>query len=364
VSETNLSSFNSSLKGVADVPSPDYDGLGPVTLNNVLIMENIEPAITGHLQSPTNNHTINNNNGKTFVNLDSKSWQGGFSTIVTPATVLGETPVFAEIQSNMVPRRSGGRQTGGRRSIIKEEELSPEEEEKLKQRRERNKQAAARCRKRRVDQTTALQNEVDIWEEKKRLLQEEIYALQSQKEELQFILDAHTCTRAPKATTTSDHQQQAFTTNTTQPQTATRSHVLNVPTLAPKVIVKAEVPADPAANNFHLHHLTHEEALNMPTTFASKSVRPARPLSLAIKPQNMRSIEGVPIETPTNVLSSLNFDSLMDGRTGLTPTNVLTPVTITMSLQTPVVTTPNCSSQQRNNSKLSPDNSKPKLVSL
>merc|ERR1712107_210112 len=83
------------------------------------------------------------------------------------------------------------------------------------------------------------------------------------------------------------------------------------------------VPADPAANNFHLHHLTHEESLNMPTTFASKSVRPARPLSLAIKPQNMRSIEGVPIETPTNVLSSLNFDSLMDGRTGLTPTNVL-----------------------------------------
>merc|ERR1712107_522521 len=125
--------------------------------------------------------------------------------------------------------------------------------------------------KRRVDQTTALQNEVDIWEEKKCLLQEEIYALQSQKEELQFILDAHTCTRAPKPATTSDHQQQAFTTttaNTTQPQTATRSHVLNVPTLAPKVIVKAEAPADPAANNFHLHHLTHEEALNMPTIFA------------------------------------------------------------------------------------------------
>jgi len=339
VSETNLSSYGAahSLKGDIDLSSSniDYDNLVPVTLNNVLIMENIEPEPAVAT--------------KTFVNLDTKNFAGGFSTIVTPSS---ETPVFAEIQSNMVPRRTGGRR-------IKEEELSPEEEEKLRQRRERNKQAAARCRKRRVDQTTSLQNEVDIWEEKKRLLQEEIHALQSQREELQFILDAHknVCNRQSKPVTNNN---------------PTRSHVLNVPT-APKVIVKTEVPSMVDNSATFQHHLTHEEALNMPTSTTTSigltpsfsTSRPMRPatLSLAIKPQNLRSIEGIPIETPTNVFNSLNFDALMEGRTGLTPTNVLTPVNISMSLQTPVSSTPNCGTQQRNNDILSPE-SKPKLVSL
>jgi len=342
VSETNLSSFGTvpSIKGdIADLsPSNiDYDNLVPVTLNNVLIMENIEPEPAVAT--------------KTFVNLDTKNWQGGFSTIVTPSS---ETPVFAEIQSNMVPRRTGGRR-------IKEEELSPEEEEKLRQRRERNKQAAARCRKRRVDQTTSLQHEVDLWEEKKRLLQEEIHALQSQREELQFILDSHNnvCNKQIKST---------------NPPTnlPTRSHVLNVPA-APKVIVKTEVQSMVDNSATFQHHLTHEEALDMPSSAPTSinltpsftTVRPMRPatLSLAIKPQNLRSIEGIPIETPTNVFNSLNFDALMEGRTGLTPTNVLTPVSISMSLQTPVSATPNCATQQRNNDILSPE-SKPKLVSL
>lgn len=333
VSETNLGSFSSSCKGI-EVSSDEFEGYGPVTLNNVLIMENIEPVSTGVV-----------NNGKTFVNLDTKSWQGGYSTIVTPSS---ETPVFAEIQTNMVPRRGGG----GRRSMIKEEELSPEEEEKLKQRRERNKQAAARCRKRRVDQTTSLQQEVDQWEEKKRLLQEEIFALQSQKEELQFILEAHksVCTKQP-----SIH----------------RSHVLNVPSVPsalPKVIVKTEEHV--IEDTYQINHLTHEEALNMPRTVAAVTTppcsKPARPasLSLAIKPQNLRSIEGIPIETPTNVFSNLNFDALMDGRTGLTPTSVLTPVSITMSLQTPVISSPNCSTQQRSNNDIMSPESKPTLVSL
>jgi hypothetical protein len=95
------------------------------------------------------------------------------------------------------------------------------------------------------------------------------------------------------------------------------------------------------------------------------------------------SIEGVPIETPTSVVNSLNFDALMDGRTGLTPTNILTPVSLSFSsssLNTPTsamitmmtATTPSgCSSQQRGQHSHqlgelmgSPDNGIMKLVSL
>merc|ERR1719414_2317572 len=124
-------------------------------------MENIQPVRSS------------SSSNKTFFNLDSKAWGGGHCAIVTP-TAAADTPVFAELQTNNMIAR-GGRGGGGgrRRGGIKEEQLSPEEEERLRLRRERNKEAAARCRKRRVDQTDSLQAQVDEHEEKKRQLQEE-----------------------------------------------------------------------------------------------------------------------------------------------------------------------------------------------
>ena len=108
---------------------------------------------------------------RTFANLDNKSWQGGFATVVTPGTAedqltseppsvfLADFPVVNPLSLDSEP--AAGRSVsrgGGRRPAIKvEEELSPEEEERRRVRRERNKQAAARCRKRRVDQTMSLQ---------------------------------------------------------------------------------------------------------------------------------------------------------------------------------------------------------------
>jgi len=457
VNETNLHTI-SPFKGFPDATHPFEDLVRdnsndgdeamavPVTLNNVLVMENIEPSgshPTLLSATPT---------GKTFVNLDSKAWQGGFSTIVTPTTVqtaannmataanplMSDTPVFAEIQSNMAMPAVRARSRRGVK--LETDSLSPEEEEKLKMRRERNKQAAARCRKRRVDQTDSLQSQVDSWEEKKRLLQAEIHALQTQKEELQFILDAHksVCNqRQLNNTTTSNLSSLANSVNNNTTTTTSlnnnistslnssssvvggvggaplRNHVMSTSRSAnnaavlsvPKVVVKCEETSSLVDSlqqqqqpdlHYLVNHLTHEEALNMPVSSPPEPVTaPAPPpltlppsmvsrpttLSLSIKPQNLRSIEGIPIDTPTNVFSSLNFDALMDGRTGLTPTNVLTPVSITMSLQTPVVpkppslcssisntlTTPTCSTQQRHGNGaggLSPENSKPKLVSL
>merc|ERR1719229_1512677 len=127
--------------------------------------------------------------GRTYVNLDSKNWQGGTTTVVTPSSAA---PLFADLQSHTMMEERKVNRGGGRKSAsLKDEELCPEEEERRRVRRERNKLAAARCRKRRVDQIESLQRDVEEWEERKRLLQEEIVSLQQQREEFQFILEAH-----------------------------------------------------------------------------------------------------------------------------------------------------------------------------
>merc|ERR1719153_2161009 len=271
--------------------------------------------------------------GRTYVNLDSKNWQGGTTTVVTPSSAA---PLFADLQSHTMM-----------------------EERKVNRGGERNKLAAARCRKRRVDQTETLQIEVNNWEEKKRMLQDEIHSLQAQKEELQFILEAH---------------------KSVCKQSQARSMVSKSELSEPRVVVKAEPPTEMET----VRHLTHAEAMDQvqvhSTTAATTSVlgKPQRPASLSLtnlKSNSMRSIEGIPIDTPTNTISSLNFDALMDGRTGLTPTNVLTPININLStsvsLNTPSVSTPSCGSQQRSSGSMyvmqelgSPSTGAPNLVSL
>jgi len=295
--------------------------------------------------------------GRTYVNLDSKNWQGGTTTVVTPSSAA---PLFADLQSHTMMEERKVNRGGGRKSAsLKDEELCPEEEERRRVRRERNKLAAARCRKRRVDQTETLQIEVNNWEEKKRMLQDEIHSLQAQKEELQFILEAH---------------------KSVCKQSQARSMVSKSELSEPRVVVKAEPPTEMET----VRHLTHAEAMDQvqvhSTTAATTSVlgKPQRPASLTLtnlKSNSMRSIEGIPIDTPTNAISSLNFDALMDGRTGLTPTNVLTPININLStsvsLNTPSVSTPSCGSQQRSSGSMyvmqelgSPSTGAPNLVSL
>lgn len=111
---------------------------------------------------------------RTYISLGNKSWQGGVTTVLSenpaedPLTIQQEPPrILADFMpdqqssaslspNSAEPVKSRG---GGRRPAIKteEEKLSPEELERRRIRRERNKEAAARCRKRRVDQTTSLQ---------------------------------------------------------------------------------------------------------------------------------------------------------------------------------------------------------------
>merc|ERR1712038_2133225 len=151
VSEQNLGSY------VTLHPTNTTNTFTPTTLKTIeqMFVDVEEPESYKNqagFAPPTLEH-------KSYINMDSSNWQqGGVTTVVTPSAA--PPPSFELLQPS-------------------------NQEERRKVRRERNKLAAARCRKRRVDQTETLQIEVNNWEEKKRMLQDEIHSLQAQKEELQ-----------------------------------------------------------------------------------------------------------------------------------------------------------------------------------
>merc|ERR1712158_243224 len=75
-----------------------------------------------------------------------------------------------------------------------------------------------------------------------------------------------------------------------------------------------------------------------------ETVKPQRPGSLSLIPVN--NIEGVSIDTPSNGI--LSFNTLLEGKTGLTPTNILSPTSLWGPVKIPsALNTPNCGSQER-----------------
>merc|ERR1719397_1892070 len=85
--------------------------------------------------------------------------------------------------------------------------------------------------------------------------------------------------------------------------------------------------------------------------------KPKRSSSLLVgNGSNSLSSLNIPIETPTNVMNQLDFNALMDGRTGLTPTNILNPILVSVngsgsliqgSSSSSLTSVPTCGSQQR-----------------
>ena len=334
VSEQNLGSY------VTLHPTNTTNTFTPTTLKTIeqMFVDVEEPESYKNqagFAPPTLKH-------KTYINMDSSNWQqGGVTTVVTPSAA--PPPSFELLQPSNQEEEKKVNRGGGRKPRDKEEEtLCPEEEERRKMRRERNKLAAARCRKRRVDQTESLQDEVNLWEGKKKALQEQIQQLQEEKNQLEFILEAHksVCSRV---------------------SSESALDVKPITTTEPRVLVKAE----PELQQSTVRHLTHAEAMEEQqavtvTTTVRVAQKPKRPSSLLVgNGSNSLSSLNIPIETPTNVMNQLDFNALMDGRTGLTPTNILTPIMVNMTtsssssssglLQTPTVSTPSCGSQQRTN---------------
>merc|ERR1711994_608124 len=93
--------------------------------------------------------------------------------------------------------------------------------------------------------------------------------------------------------------------------------------------------------------LSEESQSQSPVLMEPATAKPQRPASLSLTPVTVKNIEGVTIDTPSNGI--LSFNTLLEGRTGLTPTNILTPTSLWATVKTSSnLNTPNCSSQQRN----------------
>jgi len=306
------------------------------------------PPAAAPTVAPSNKETSGNR--RSFIKLDSSSWQGCTTTVVTPTkseqlTILDVPSSLTNMKtrsSNRVNRpiltvqpqpkceetrpkkQANVRRTPKSRPGVKastnESELSPEEAQRLVVRRERNKAAAARCRKRRMDQISYLSDEVQVHEEKKLALENTIAQLKAQKEELEYIL--------------SQHQSECQ---------------LVVPGLRQQPLPIAVKSEPVLVETIEMNPLDQVYMLDKPQeTNRAGGPKAKRPLSLNIESAQIEArasatLEGVLIDTPSNIISNLGFDTLMTS-TGLTPTsNIVTPVSF--NIIGPSV--PSCSSQQR-----------------
>merc|ERR1712154_613674 len=113
-------------------------------------------------------------------------WGGGSATIVSPTEESNGDIILAELQC--VPSVvSSSVMDVNKVKIVN----NRRKQEKRRLRRDRNRLAAAKCRKRRLDQIETLQLEVDGWEKRNKKLEDEIAALNAEKDEMAFLLAAH-----------------------------------------------------------------------------------------------------------------------------------------------------------------------------
>jgi len=246
-------------------------------------------------------------------------WGGGSATIVSPTEENNGDIILAELQcvpsvvSSSVMDVNRVKVVNNRRKQD-EDLMDPEEEEKRRLRRDRNRLAAAKCRKRRLDQIETLQLEVDGWEKRNKKLEDEIAALRAEKDEMAFLLAAH------------------------KSSCKLQNNFVNQPVKVEPIMednqVFVQVVPEP------LMDTTNITATNSTQVTSPK---PKRPASLSIPSISTKNIEGIPIDTPSNAI--LSFDTLMmDGKTGFTPTTILTPL---KGMSGSNLNTPTCGSQQR-----------------
>lgn len=358
--ESNSQNYSDSKYAVADILSSMANGAPAQTYINV------EPAVsyvtgisTG--TTPTLTPTTLANLEQAFINLESNqevnttidlSRQSGFvppvvDPVVTsssmtksdymysgdssdndpdwqpsPAKQPRMTSVIRQNTSYMQNANSNGLvssststtpRKGGRKP--KNDMLTPEEYARKKVRRERNKLAAAKCRQRRVDHTNELIDETESLEEEKSSLETEIQSLRQQKEQLEFLLEAHKpmCSHSDKI-----NMERTETTMAT--------------TYTGDVIVKTEPIMDENSlsnDSSNLGIVVTNPSVTVYTS-APMSMTPVastgRPNSLPIRtlPQatvvsSSASATGIAITTPSRGVFTLGLDSMADGHTGLTP---------------------------------------------
>ena len=197
-----------------------------------------------------------------------------------------------------------------------------------------------------------------MWEEKKQALQNEIRQLQKHKDDLEQLLEAHRpqCKMMRKAA--------QFTANKA-PMLPAVPNLMPIPSVQQQqhhhqsTIKEERHESDDSSSDGHsMVEFTRPTSAPRPrptslpvaSPFANTNPRPSN---------NWHEIAGIAITTPSSGIPGFNFDSLMEGGTGLTP----------------VVPSPSCGTQQQrtntggNGTTLPVDLSSPeavnrKLVSL
>lgn len=228
------------------------------------------------------------------------------------------------------------RNMGGRRPTKAPQDITPEEEERRKVRRERNKMAAARCRKRRLDHTNELQDETDKLEEKKHSLQEELRKLNASREQLEAILQAHLISCPLGKRSSSPPDVKPFHDTYGYPDMPEDGVRVKVEVVEPAVdpVLGLDIYTSPPSNKKIMLSAASLSVVGNPPLPSLDTPpvlsRPNRPNSLQVPliptPAQMHNnkalgnnkIAGVEITTPSNGIP-FNFDSLMEGGTGLTP---------------------------------------------
>ncbi|XP_023954929.1 transcription factor kayak isoform X4 [Bicyclus anynana] len=225
------------------------------------------------------------------------------------------------------------RNMGGRRPAKTPQDITPEEEERRKVRRERNKMAAARCRKRRLDHTNELQEETDQLEEKKQMLQDEIRKLNADKEQLQAILSNHMPMCRLNKRSTSPPDVKPFQETYGYPDIAEDGVRVKVEVIDQTVDLGLDndIYASPTPDKRIMLSAANPAVVTSASALDTPPVRPNRPNFLQVPVPltpaqihnnkalgNSNKIAGIEISTPSNGIP-FNFDSIMEGGTGLTP---------------------------------------------
>lgn len=261
-----------------------------------------------------------------------------------------------EPSTNSKPRKMGGRRPTSSAN------LTPEEDAKRKVRRERNKLAAARCRKRRVDQTNELTDKVNQLEKDKEKLQKEIDELRVLKEDLEFCLTNHRA-QCRMQLNGGGLMETPKIVNDFKPPNSVIGMIEKIKAEPDESTIEDDTDGAPPTKRVFLSMANPIiGALNTnPIASLANAQKPSRPSSLNVPltmtpsqalglNKSVADMAGIQINTPSNGVM-FNFDSLMDGGTGLTP------------VSQPLI--PTCSTQMKIPLDLATPTSEPsKLVSL
>lgn len=298
------------------IPSA-YVRLDPklIDLNQQLASQSHSSSTVMAIKREHNNNNSNCSDSSTFTadDFDESSTDSMSSSKMARMDVAVDYSLASggsSTNKQHAAKSHGPRRHTGPRKPRGHEKLSPEEEERRRVRRERNKHAAAKCRQKRVDLTNQLLAETEKLESEQAKLHADIKAFQHEKDELEFILEAHRL-----------HCGIGKANGVASAATAAKGVIkLGLPDKKEVLVITSDNSKAPefAVNvSTDISNNTTTNAVRRPNSLVTRFVNDVASSSS----QGAGQIAGIAITTPSSGLNvyTLGLESMMDGHTGLTP---------------------------------------------